>query len=81
MSYQVGISLTKFYLIRYTILRLENELIHARAQLETERRILLLTRQQYDRRIQSLEDELTHLRQLVGESLQHVAGSVNVLKH
>lgn len=62
------------------VFRLENQLSLTRVQLESERRALQLTEQQYSRRIESLEEEVAHLRQLVGDQLRHADRLVDVLE-
>jgi hypothetical protein len=62
------------------VFRLENQLSLTRVQLESERRALQLTERQYSSRIESLEGEVAHLRQLVGDQLRHADRLVDVLE-
>jgi hypothetical protein len=62
------------------VFRLENQLSLTKVQLESERRALQLTEQQYSSRIASLEGEVDHLRQLVGDQLCHADRLVDVLE-
>ena len=62
------------------VFRLENQLRLTQVQLESERQALQLTEQQYSRRIESLEDEVFYLRELVGGQLRHADRLVDVLE-
>ena len=62
------------------VFRLENQLSLTKVQLESERRALQLMEQQYSYRIESLEGEVVHLRQLVGDQLRHADRLVDVLE-
>ncbi len=53
------------------VIRLETQLSVARVQLETEQKLRLLGEKQYEQRIESLEDRVSQLLNLVGDSLQN----------
>ncbi len=61
------------------VIRLENQLRLTQVQLESERRALQLTEQQSPPRIESLEDDVAHLRLLVGGQLHHAKRLIDVL--
>ncbi len=54
------------------IFRLESELRMAAFRLENEQQLRQIEGRQHEQRIESLESEVAHLRQLVGGQLQHV---------
>lgn len=62
------------------ILRLENQLTFAYAQLDNERRILQVTQANYEERFRELISAVTHLRELVSGQQRHADRLVDMLE-